>query len=130
MKIMKNGKKWAHWRVGAHHSEKTKLLMSKKRKFFLGEKSPNWKGGRMLIDNYWYILSPNHPNKTQMGYVAEHRLVMEKKIGRLLNHDEVVHHLNGIKTDNKECNLVLCKTIAEHNSHHERVRNKKGQFVS
>ena len=82
-----------------------------------GSGNPKWKGGKMLIGGYWYILSPEHPSKTQMGYVAEHRLVMEKKIGRFLKKNEIIHHINGIKTDNRTKNLMITNN-SEHTSIH------------
>ena len=56
---------------------------------------------KVFISGYWYIYSPYHPNCTKKGYVAEHRLVAEKMIGRFINKDEDVHHINGNKTDNR-----------------------------
>ncbi len=74
----------------------------------VGEKNPNWKGGRWKSkQGYIYIKKPEHPNATSIGYVAEHRLVMEKKIGRYLTFDEEVHHRNGIKDDNRIKNLEI-----------------------
>jgi hypothetical protein len=45
--------------------------------------------------------------------VLEHRLVMERRLGRVLATDEVVHHRNEIKTDNDPVNLEV-KANAEH----------------
>lgn len=105
-----------------------RMSLSKKGKY-IAEKNPNWKGGRMLIGNYWYIYSPAHPNRTQLKYVAENRLVMEKKIKRYLSPAEVVHHLNGIKTDNRIKNLVLFKSSGEHTIECHTKRDKQtGRF--
>lgn len=62
---------------------------------------------------YVEIYSPDHPNRTKRGYVLEHRLVMEKSLGRYLISDEVVHHINENKSDNRIENLMLM-THKEH----------------
>lgn len=73
-----------------------------------GEKNWNWKGGKVILKGYVYLLCPGHPfaHKYQ-PHVAEHRLVMEEKMGRYLDKNEEVHHINGIKTDNKIENLEI-----------------------
>lgn len=69
---------------------------------------PSWKGGRFkTIDGYIKIYLPSHPNSSSDGYIFEHRLVMEKFLGRYLTKDELVHHLNGIRDDNREENLGI-----------------------
>ncbi len=46
--------------------------------------------------------------KTKGGWEYEHRYIMSQYLGRLLEKDEVVHHKNGIKDDNRLQNLELC----------------------
>ncbi|MBA7552191.1 hypothetical protein ES705_44746 [subsurface metagenome] len=68
------------------------------------------------------ILIPNHPHTTKSGYVREHRLVMETTIGRYLEPEEVVHHINGIIDDNRIENLILFANKSEHVKHHELLK--------
>jgi len=76
-----------------------------------GEKAYGWKGGRYKEgrDGYIMIYCPNgHPAyRSKTPHIPEHRLVMEKELGRYLSKDEEVHHINGIKDDNRLENLEL-----------------------
>jgi len=76
--------------------------------------SPAPKKNYKMDDGYRLILVPYHPHAYGHGYVSEHRLVMEKHLGRLLDRSEVVHHKNGIRDDNRIENLVLCENQSEH----------------
>ncbi len=83
----------------------------------------------MLLGGYRYIYSPSHPDKTKAGYVAEHRLVMEKIIGRPLTRKEAVHHLNHDRLDNRPENLHLCTSNGSHFiENHLIERTKDGRF--
>lgn len=83
-----------------------------------GELASNWRGGRRTAGHGGYVrvYAPEHPTAKQ-GSVFEHTLVAEKKLGRYLEKDEVVHHINGIKDDNRPENLEVCKR-SEHVHHH------------
>jgi len=82
----------------------------------MGHGNPFWKGGRFSDkDGYVRVLAHEHPNSDKNGRVFEHRLIMEKELGRLLTSREVVHHLNGIKDDNRPENLAL-KTFNSHDT--------------
>ena len=65
-------------------------------------------------DGYVLIHQPGHPYADRHGYVREHRLVMEQELGRHLSPDEVVHHKNKNKQDNRPENLGLYATNALH----------------
>jgi hypothetical protein len=84
-----------------------KVKRDGKGRFIKGERNISWKGGKNY-DNQGYvrIWKPDHPFNN-FGYVLEHRLVIEKKIGRFLKKSEVVHHINGVRDDNKVKNLII-----------------------
>jgi len=72
-----------------------------------------------IIHGYKQIYSPNHPNKNNDGYVTESRLVMEKYIGRYLRKDEIVHHKNHDRLDNRINNLLLLDSNRDHGKIHK-----------
>jgi len=77
-----------------------------------------WKGGKWGGNgDYILVQMKNHPYVRKDGAVLEHRLVMEKHIGRYLSPHEVVHHINEIKHDNRIENLRLM-TKREHDYMH------------
>lgn len=99
-----------------------------------GTEHHNWKGGiQYHTAGYLMEYAPDHPDAPpNKGYVMQHRLVMERELGRYLHADELVHHKNGDKQDNRLENLELM-TQSNHMKHHKAVgqapRDGKGRFI-
>lgn len=84
-----------------------------------GSKNSNWKGGRLNYQGRSFIYAPEHSESRCFGgaYILEYRLIAEKKIGRKLRRNEIVHHLNGNTNDNRPENLEVL-TQSEHARKH------------
>lgn len=68
---------------------------------------------------YVRIYVPMHPEANSWGYVYEHRIIAEQIINRRLVKNEVVHHKNGIRWDNRIENLEVMDAI-EHAKMHSK----------
>lgn len=87
------------------------------------EKSASWKGGKTVSpEGYVLINTPEHPSAKTNNYVFEHRLTMEKKLGRYLKSEEHIHHINFKKDDNRISNLMVMSN-ADHKRLHCRNAN-------
>jgi len=83
-----------------------------------------WKIEKVISKGaYNYVVVKEHPRVTKHGYVLEHRIVVENYLGRLLNQDECVHHINGNTKDNRIENLEIYKDAA-HRREHQRLRGR------
>lgn len=101
------------------------LFFAVRSKAMSGENSGNFKGYRRKTKKgYIFVFRPNHPAAGKDGLVAEHRLIFEQYIGSYLPKGFVVHHINGIKDDNRIENLALL-TISAHNALHNRNDHKQ-----
>lgn len=89
-----------------------------------------WKVRRIVKTghNYLYALVPEHPSATPFGYVYHHRVVVENHLGRVLDSEEVVHHINGDGRDNRIENLEVLSRSA-HSSHHGLEQESHGFVV-
>jgi hypothetical protein len=85
------------------------------RRFIRGH-SPKLKGAGLKSNGYISVYNSYHPHTTKSRYMLQHRLVMEKHLGRYLTNYEVVHHINGNKTDNRIENLQLFYNKGLHTS--------------
>lgn len=95
----------------------------------IGPKNPAFTGGRKFKDGkkkqgHVLLYKPNHPLNYK-NYVPEHRIVVEKHIKRFLKKEEVVHHINCVKDDNRLKNLFVCSS----NSHHNLVHGSINKII-
>lgn len=99
-----------------------KTCADKLRATHTGRRPANYLGRTKTTDGYIYVRRPEHPAASRKGYVAEHRLVVEERLGRYLHQSERVHHRNGVRSDNRPENLEIW-LLGTKDPHGARVRD-------
>ena len=107
-------------KISKTHLGKT---VSKKTKEKMAKAHTIDRPGHKKINNRGYVMVyfPKHPRCRKDGYISEHTLVAENKIGRPIKKSECVHHVNGDKLDNRPENLIVMDKH-EHMSYHSKMR--------
>ena len=109
---------------------KGRVISEANRKAVSEANSCNYNGlngyGHTKVHNKGYILAyvPKHPHAHKDGYLMLHTVIMERHIGRYLADNEVVHHINHDRADNRVENLMLMDK-KEHMSMHMKERHIK-----
>jgi len=86
-----------------------------------GVHHPAWRGGRR-IGRYVRMHVPDHPRASKSGEVPEHTIIAENALGKYLPVSAEVHHVDKVRTNNANSNLVICQDHVYHELLHCRMR--------
>lgn len=88
-------------KLGRKLSEETRRKIGKAK---LGKNNPNWKGGVTVQRGYVLVLFSSRLTR----YKKRARITAEHALGRELKPTEAVHHINQIRDDDRNENLLIC----------------------
>lgn len=114
----------ARKRISEAHKGKTVSEETRKR-MAVSKKKGGVGHKKIRVDGYIAIYFPDHPKANKDGYIMEHILVMECALGRWIAEDEVVHHKNHDRSDNRLENLEVMKRT-DHMALHTKERHLNG----
>ena len=92
-----------------------------------GVNSPLFGGDHINWYGYKVALVSQKEKKTK--YIAEHRIIAERALGKRLKRDEVVHHIDLDKTNNKNNNLLVCTHSYHRTIHHNMAQMYAEKFL-
>ena len=90
----------------------------------LKENNLRWKGGKFINNQGYIFVKTNNFQRTTRGYERQHRIVVENQLGIELTKDQIIHHINGNKIDNRIENLQIT-TKTEHPKIHKKIRESR-----
>ncbi len=108
--------KMSEAKIGSKRDEETKKKISESSK---GENNWNWKGDSYVNKQGYVVIETDEKERE-----VEYRYVMEKELGRKLDSDEIVHHIDENRLNNGISNLQIMSNT-EHLKLHRELRNKR-----
>lgn len=122
-KVAKDKMRIAHLGKKASQATKDKMSALKIGKIYDRPKK------NKTLNGYIQLWEPKNPMSNKSGYIYEHRKVVAEILGRLLTKNELVHHKNGVKDDNRPENLELTNLRWHMSKHKSQIECPNCKFI-